>query len=102
MTAILDIIVPVFGMVAVGWGIGRTSLLTREGLRGLTNVTFYALFPALLFRSMSRVRIEALSVDILVVFFGAALLLYFLLMLLACAMGMRFGEQAVFALAGTF
>ena len=52
MSAILDIIVPVFGMVAVGWAIGRTSLLTREGLRGLTNVTFYALFPALLFRSM--------------------------------------------------
>lgn len=102
MRAILDIIVPVFGMVAVGWAIGRTSLLTREGLRGLTNVTFYALFPALLFRSMSHVRIEALSLDILVVFFGAALLLYFLLMLLARAMGMRFGEQAVFALAGIF
>jgi predicted permease len=102
VSAILDIIVPVFGMVAVGWGIGRTSLLTREGLRGLTSVTFYALFPALLFRSMSRVRVEALSLDILVVFFGAALLLYFLLMLLARAMGMRFGEQAVFALAGIF
>jgi malonate transporter len=102
VTAILDIIAPVFGMVAVGWAIGRTSLLTREGLRGLTNVTFYALFPALLFRSMSGVRIEGLSLDILVVFFGAGLLLYFLLMPLARAMGMRLGEQAVFALAGTF
>lgn len=102
MTAILDIIVPVFGMVAVGWAIGRTSLLTREGLRGLTNVTFYAFFPALLFRSMSRVHVEGLSLDILIVFFGSALLLYFLLMLLARLMGMRFGEQAVFALAGVF
>jgi malonate transporter and related proteins len=102
MTAILDIIVPVFGMVAVGWALGRTPLLTREGLRGLTNVTFYAFFPALLFRSMSRVRIEGLSFDILVVFFGAGLLLYALLMPLARAMGMRFGEQAIFALAGTF
>ena len=102
MTAILDIIVPVFGMVAVGWAIGRTPLLSREGLRGLTNVTFYAFFPALLFRSMSRVRIEGLSFDILVVFFGAGLLLYALLMPLARAMGMRFGEQAIFALAGTF
>ena len=75
MKAILEIIVPVFGMVAVGWTIGRTSLLTPDGLRGLTNVTFYALFPALLFRSMSRVRIEALSPDILIVFFGAGLVL---------------------------
>lgn len=102
MTAILQIIVPVFGMVAVGWTIGRTKLLTQEGLRGLTNVTFYALFPALLFRSMSKVRIEALSPGILVVFFGAGLLLYFLMMLLARAMGMRFGERAVFALSATF
>ncbi|HTE35560.1 MAG TPA: hypothetical protein VK630_03370 [Reyranella sp.] len=40
MNAILDIIVPVFGTVAVGWVIGRSKLLTPEGLRGLTNVTF--------------------------------------------------------------
>ena len=76
MNAILDIIVPVFGTVAVGWVIGRSKLLSPEGLRGLTNVTFYALFPALLFRSMSKVRLEALSFDILFVFFGAGLLLY--------------------------
>ena len=77
MNAILDIIVPVFGTVAVGWLIGRSKLLSPEGLRGLTNVTFYALFPALLFRSMSKVRLEALSFDILLVFFGTGLLLYF-------------------------
>jgi len=102
MRAILDIIVPVFGMVAVGWAIGRTPLLSVEGLRGLVNVTFYTLFPALLFRSMSKVRIEALAPDILVVFFGAGLLLYFLMMPLGRALGMRMGERAVFALSGTF
>ena len=101
MRAILDIIVPVFGMVAVGWAIGRTSLLSIEGLRGLVNVTFYALFPALLFRSMSKVRIEALAPDILVVFFGAGLLLYFLMMPLGRAMGMRLGDRAVFAMRET-
>ncbi len=102
MNAILDIIVPVFGTVAVGWVIGRVKLLTPEGLRGLTNVTFYALFPALLFRSMSKVRVEALSFDVLVLFFGTALILYFPLMMLGRAMGMRLGDRAVFALASTF
>lgn len=102
MNAILDIIVPVFGTVAVGWVIGRSKLLTPDGLRGLTNVTFYALFPALLFRSMSKVRVEALSFDILVVFFGTALLLYFPLMMLGRAMGMRLGDRTVFALSSTF
>jgi predicted permease len=102
MNAIVDIIVPVFGMVLVGWALGRTRLLSAEGLRGLTNVTFYALFPALLFRSMARVRLETLELDILVVFFGAGLLLYFLLLPLGRALGMRLGESAVFALSGTF
>src|SRR6185437_9035950 len=102
MNAILDIIVPVFGTVAVGWLIGRSKLLTAEGLRGLTNVTFYALFPALLFRSMSKVRLEMLSPDILFVFFGAALLLYFGVMVLGRTMGMRLGDSTVFGLSAVF
>jgi malonate transporter len=102
MNAILDIIVPVFGTVAVGWVIGRSKLLSPEGLRGLTNVTFYALFPALLFRSMSKVQLEALSLDVLFVFFGAGLLLYFAALLLGRAMGMKLGEGTVFALSAIF
>ncbi len=102
MNAIVDIIVPVFGMVLVGWAIGRTRLLTAEGLRGLTNVTFYAFFPALLFRSMAKVRLEALDLEILLVFFGAGLLLFFLLLPLGRVLGMRPGDRTVFALAGTF
>jgi predicted permease len=102
LNPIVDIIVPVFGTVAVGWALGRSRLLTADGLRGLTNVTFYALFPALLFRSMAKVRFEVLELDIIVVFFGTGLLLYFLLMPLGRALGMRFGERTVFALSGTF
>ncbi|CAN5900035.1 AEC family transporter [soil metagenome] len=102
MNAILDIIVPVFGTVAVGWVLGNTRLLTPEGLRGLTNVAFYALFPALLFRSMAKVRLEALELNIIAVFFGTALLLYGLAMLLGRALGMRFGDRTVFALSSTF
>ena len=102
MSAILDIIVPVFGTVAVGWLIGRSKLLSPEGLRGLTNVTFYALFPALLFRSMSKVRIEALSFDILFVFFGTSLLLFFAGLPLARIFGMKLGEGTVFALSSVF
>jgi predicted permease len=101
LNAIVDIIVPVFGTVAVGWLLGRT-LLTAEGLRGLTHVAFYALFPALLFRSMAKVRLEALEPDIIVVFFGTGLLLYILLMPVGRLLGMSFGDQAVFALSGTF
>lgn len=102
MNAILDIIVPVFGTVLVGWLLGRARLLMPEGLRGLTNVTFYALFPALLFRSMSKVRIEALSFDILFVFFGTSLLLFFASLPLARLLRVPPGEGTVFALSAVF
>jgi malonate transporter len=100
--AIVDIIVPVFGMMLVGWALGRSRLLSAEGLRGLTVVTFHALFPALLFRSMAKVSVEALEPDILLVFFGAVMLLYGALLLLGRAAGMRMGDRTVFALSGTF
>lgn len=102
MNAVLEIIVPVFGMVAVGWGLAQSGLLSVEGLRGLTNVTFYALFPSLLFRSMGNVRLEVLSLDILLAFFGAALVLYGLMLLLGRMLGMRLTDSTVFALSGTF
>ncbi len=102
MNAILDVIVPVFGTVAVGWALAQGGLLTVEGLRGLTNVTFYALFPSLLFRSMSKVRVEGLSLDVLVVFFGAGLALYFLLLPFGRGLGLRAGDRTVFALSATF
>ncbi|MBI3196544.1 MAG: AEC family transporter [Rhodospirillales bacterium] len=102
MSAIVDIIVPVFGMVLVGWMIGRSSLLSTEGLRGLTGVTFYALFPALLFRSMAKVRLETLEPDILLVFFTAVFALYAVLMGLGHLRGQGLGDRAMFALSGTF
>ena len=51
---------------------------------------------------MAKVRIEALEPDILLVFFGAGLLLFFLMLPLGRAMGMRLGDRIVFALSGTF
>jgi predicted permease len=102
MSAIVDIIVPVFGMVLVGWVIGRSKLLSAEGLRGFTAVTFYALFPALLFRSMAKVRLDTLEPDILFAFFGAVLILYGLLMGVGRAQGMGLGDRSMFALSGAF
>src|ERR1700754_2265675 len=102
MSAIVDIIVPVFGMVLVGWLIGRSRLLSPEGLRGFTSVTFYALFPALLFRSMAKVQLGALEPGVLLAFFSGVLLLYGVLMMLGRLQGLSLGDRAMFALSGTF
>ena len=102
MSAIVHIIVPVFGMVLIGWLIGCTRLLSAEGLRGFTAVTFYALFPALLFRSMAKVVLATLDLDILLAFFGAVLLLYAALMGLGRLQGLGLGDRAMLALSGVF
>lgn len=102
MNAIVDIIVPVFGMVLVGWVIGRSKLLSPEGLRGFTAVTFYALFPALLFRSMAKVRLETLEPQVLLAFFSGVAVLYGALMVLGRLQGLRLGDRAMFALSGSF
>ena len=102
MSAIVHIIVPVFGMVLIGWLIGRTRLLSAEGLRGFTAVTFYALFPALLLRSMAKVELATLDLDILLAFFGAVLLLYAALMGLGRLQGLGLGDRAMLALSGVF
>jgi malonate transporter len=101
MNAILDIIVPVFGMVLIGYVLGW-KLVGPDGVRGLVNVTFYAMFPALLFRSTATMRLDALDPQILLVFFGAVTVLYFAMMPLGRAMGMKMGDQTIFALSGTF
>lgn len=102
MSAIVDIIVPVFGMVMVGWLIGRSKLLNPEGLRGFTAVTFYALFPALLFRSMAKVRLETLEPQVLLAFFSGVAVLYGGLMVLGRLQGLSLGDRAMFALSGSF
>lgn len=102
MSAILDIIVPVFGMVMVGWLIGRSKLLSPEGLRGFTAVTFYVLFPALLFRSMAKVRLETLEPQVLLAFFSGVAILYGVLMAIGRMQGLRLGDRAMFALSGSF
>ena len=89
-------------MVLIGWLIGRTRLLSAEGLRGFTAVTFYALFPALLFRSMAKVELATLDLDILLAFFGAVLLLYAALMGLGRLQGLGLGDRAMLALSGVF
>lgn len=54
MEATLSIVLPVFGLMLAGYGLGRTPLISEDGARGITNFVLYAAIPALLFRTMSR------------------------------------------------
>lgn len=54
MSAVLEIVVPVFGLVLLGYAIGRPPLFGQGSARALGTFVFYVALPALLFRSMAQ------------------------------------------------
>jgi predicted permease len=52
VTAVLEIVVPVFGLVLLGYALGRPPLFGAGSARTLGTFVFYLALPALLFRSM--------------------------------------------------
>jgi malonate transporter and related proteins len=102
--AVLEIVLPVFGLVLAGWALAQTSALSREGVRGLSNFVFYIAIPALLFRTMGRGAVPAeIEWGIVLAYFGGCLLLFCATMPLGrLAFGLRADESAVLAMGATF
>lgn len=57
MEILFDIIVPVFGIVGLGYGAARTGLFPADANRGLSRFVFDFAIPALLFRSMATTEL---------------------------------------------
>ena len=103
MTIVLEIVLPVFALIFIGWLIVRLGWLDAAGLRGLTNYTFYVAFSALLFRAMRNVRLDQLDAGILLAYFGAVAIVWLLAMAVArFVFRLTLPEQAMMALGGTF
>lgn len=68
----------IFAVVAVGFGFGHTRLLRGEpALQALTNVAFYILTPALLFRLTATIDLADLPWVVILVYFGPTVGLLF-------------------------
>ncbi|MBM3492205.1 MAG: AEC family transporter [Alphaproteobacteria bacterium] len=73
MQITLEVVLPIFGLIAVGFAVGRTALLGPEGVRGLSNFVFYVAIPALLFRTLSQgLPSRTLDWTVLFAYFGGA------------------------------
>lgn len=71
MDIIVDIIVPVFGIVGIGYVAARVGLFSAEATRGLSAFVFNFAIPALLFRTMVTTKLPAvLEWSYLVAYFG--------------------------------
>lgn len=104
MQAVLEIVLPVFGLVLAGWAMARGRVLSPEGVRGLSNFVFYIAIPTLLFGAMARGAIPAdVEWGIVFSYFGGCLLLFAATLAVArIAFRLRFDEGAVIAMGATF
>jgi len=104
LTPLLHVVIPVFGLVALGFIAVRASVLDPGGVRGLVAFVFNFALPVLLFRSMAGMEIpERIPWGVLVAFYVPALTIYAVGMALAkWGFGRPMHEQAIFGMASSF
>lgn len=77
MNAVAAVVVPVFGTVALGYGLARSRLFSAEAGAGLVRFMYYLAIPALLIDSVQRAELPAtLPLAFLAAFYGPSFLLY--------------------------
>ena len=104
MIDLLEIVLPIFGVVLVGWAVGRFDIINAERINGLADFTFYVAIPALMFRSVVRnIRWETADPGVLIAYFGSGLVIYGAAMAIGLRVfRVRFEEAAMLGLACTF
>lgn len=84
MTAVINVALPVFGLILAGWIGGRVGLLGRASSEALNKFVYWFSLPALLFGAMARTPIEEI---VRLDFIGAFLTGTFAIMLAAGLLG---------------
>ena len=69
--AVFTSLIPVIVFIAIGFGVGRVGWIRAAAVKDLANLVFMVLTPALLFRTMSTVHIEALNFGPVGIYFVA-------------------------------
>jgi malonate transporter and related proteins len=104
MPQTLAIVLPVFAVILLGYGVGKTRLFGDEGVKALTTFCFFVAIPSVLFRAMAQLDAPSGS-DFAVVaaFYAAVLVTYAIAMGLGRLLfGLKLAEQALFAIGATY
>ncbi|GJL93464.1 AEC family transporter [Hyphococcus sp.] len=83
MSDILNIIAPVFIIIACGYGAAKSGLIAREGVKGLNDFVLYFCIPPLLFRTMQTVDLSMSATGVWSAYYTAAAIIWFSVLLAA-------------------
>ncbi len=95
---VLSSLLPVVLLISIGFVAGKARLIRAEAVRDLSNLVFLVLTQALLFRTMSSVRVERIDFHSVALYYLVAGALFFALLLVQ---GLH-SRSAVLALAAIF
>jgi predicted permease len=104
MTTLLQTLVPIFGLMALGWASARRGVVDGDGVRGLVMFVFTFSIPALLVSSVATLEVpDDVAWGFLVAFYVGSLLTWAAGMVAARFVYHRpLAEQAVFGLGAAF
>ncbi|MEO1190537.1 MAG: AEC family transporter [Pseudomonadota bacterium] len=84
MLAIVNVILPVFAIMAAGYACGRLGILGEGSSQALNAFVFYVALPALFFIAMAQVPVsEALNLPFIAAYMGGILAVFALAMVIA-------------------
>ena len=81
MPSALTAILPVVLLTALGWFAGQRQWIRAAAVKDLSNLVFYLLTPALLFRTMSRLEAGHIPLAPALAYFGASIALFLAVLL---------------------
>lgn len=103
MIQVLNIVLPVFGLVMLGYVAGRAGWIKPAAIEGLSGFVFTFAIPVMLFRSIATAHLPPqVPWHFLTAYYGSTLLLYALTILLGRAIGVSGTASAIFAMSGTY
>jgi malonate transporter len=98
---VLDVVLPVYGLIAAGWAAARAGVVRADHVGGFSDLTFVVFVPALLFLAMARADFRQLAPGVPLAYFGAALTLFAAVVAVRWRRGARV-DAAVDGLAASF
>ena len=104
MQAILNVVLPVFGLIAAGLLAGRFQILGQDSSEALNRFVYFFALPAVLFVGMARVPVQATAnLPFLVALIGVEAVAVVLIVIVArFAFPGRIGEYTLGAMSGVF
>lgn len=99
--AILNIVLPVFVLIILGWVAKRTFLSDPQATRGLRELVFRLLMPSMLFTAITQApRIEVVGVTL--IYFAACLIVFTIALVIARIIKLSLSRAAMLGLNSTY